>query len=260
MCRLGTHHDFHGIGVANLIFGLMCIILPDHALYEESTGDYDFEVSTGDFIRATDAITVINGIFFLAVGICAMVLARRWMENLKIHLLMQVTLILAAISIIICPITFILNIFATLDAADDGYTISADTISNSTDATTDSSSTSGAIPIDQVNAILTLFMYASRYLDYRYAICATFSLIAFGEFFMNIALLIIILKTQNFRCFVFGRGDEPQLDLVRPSSSINYHNMGSGGGAVVIEPLPQSLPPRAEAYRNGTTTATHVVA
>lgn len=30
MCHIGSYHDFHGIGVANLIFGLLCIILPDH--------------------------------------------------------------------------------------------------------------------------------------------------------------------------------------------------------------------------------------
>ena len=31
MCRIGGYQDFHGIGVANLVFGLGCMIFPDHS-------------------------------------------------------------------------------------------------------------------------------------------------------------------------------------------------------------------------------------
>ncbi|XP_055349347.1 uncharacterized protein LOC129596175 [Paramacrobiotus metropolitanus] len=256
MCRIGIFHDFHGIGVANLIFGIMYIILPDHALFSDDTQNFVFDDKTVDFFHASDAITIINGIFFLAVGICSMVLARRWMESLKIRVLLQVTLVLAIISVVICPITFILNIFGTYDAAYQDYVISPNaddgspttTVdSNAVTASPDTGSTTASSNREQMkiqlSVVLNLFMFASRFLEYRYAICATFVLIAFGAFFMNIALIVIIFKTKNFQPTNFTHtAPEPHLDTVPyatvRSSAINYRNMDDTN--VVIQPLPET--------------------
>lgn len=91
--------------------------------------------------------------------------------------------------------------------------------------------------------VLTVFMFVSRFLEYRYAVSATFTLISFGEFFMNIALIVIIVRTKNFKFLAFGRDSEPNLGT---TSTINYRNMDESGGAVVIQPLPERPGPWAE--------------
>ena len=77
--------------------------------------------ASADFLQATDAITIITGIFLLVTGVLCMIYARRSVENLPVNHVMQTTLIFAVLGVLFCPVMFALNLIGTSDAMDSPY-------------------------------------------------------------------------------------------------------------------------------------------
>lgn len=195
MCRSGSFHDFHGIGVANLIFGLLCILLPLHALHEKHA-DHD-KIHGLALVTARDTAVVIGGLLFTCVGIVSMVLSRRWMEKLRIHILMQILLGLAIIAVVICPIIFLLNVLVIFpgNLRYGQWLLNmrfAEIIGNPFLTPADT--------VEQFQHLVNDFQYATRFVVYRFATTTAFILISVGELLIYISLAILICKTKNFRC------------------------------------------------------------
>ncbi|OQV13398.1 hypothetical protein BV898_12350 [Hypsibius exemplaris] len=239
MCRTGSHQDYHGLGMANLIFGIACTILPDHTAYSSDNFFQLFDSSTATLVSATSAITVINGLFLLVAGVLLLVIARRMVENTDYHRLTQVALVFLLISILISPITFALNVVSTNDASDDTFTPPTQDGNNSP-AMQSLGFQNGTISL---TTLFQLFMAFDRYADYRYGTSAALTLISAGCFFMNIACAIIITRQYNFRCFGRNAAPQPQMTEIvvanGDATRIQYQNQINDDRAIVIAPLPE---------------------
>ncbi|GAU96552.1 hypothetical protein RvY_07982 [Ramazzottius varieornatus] len=252
MCRIGAYQDYHGIGVANIIFGLACIVLPDHSLYDTGSIFGSVDGASPDFLRATDAITILTGILLLITGILCMVYARRFVENLPVNRVMQSIFIFALLTILLCPVMFALNLISTADAMDSPYSAPGSSSGSDDDSSTGSSTTDRStvdapsapanITID-IGNLLTSFMFISRYLEYKYGVSAAITIIAVSCFFMNVALLCIVCKQRSFR--IFGRQPVESMPshAIQQTTRIAYqtHGTENGNSSVVIQPLPAQL-------------------
>lgn len=230
MCKIGSPNDFHGLGVASLIFGLLCVVLPIHGIHETISTLLEARKLT----NATDVITIICGLLFSTVGICCMVLARRWMENLKVTFLMQFLFILVCVGLVLCPILFTLNVLSVFP----GHVRWGQYLFINTQRLFGMDIGPWMLTDHNLMQLfLNYFLYFASNVVYRFAITAAFILISVGEFFMNIVLLVLIWKKREFNWCGYGPGSGSGLG----DTSVNYGNFDENGSIVIIQPLPEKL-------------------
>lgn len=241
MCHPRSPHDFYGIGVANLIFGVTCFLLPIHGLYQDSRGmDRSYSL-----VKATDGITLVCGILTIITGICGIVLFRRLVEHLNTFFLAQVTLILAIITVVMCPVMVALNI-ATNDPVGARFGFGSwpsmyYPTENKIRLVTPSSVAEVAVIMGDFSLLqlyINVFSYISNYLVYRYAITTSCAFIGVVALFVNAALIILITRGSKFWCCRIRGEEDGRLN----DSNVYCGDLEQNGGATVIQPLPDTLP------------------
>lgn len=236
MCRTGSPQDFHGIGVTSVAFGLFCVLLPIHAMYERNAAE------AGLYKHATtrDILTTISGVIFTSMGVGALSFSRRWLAKLDVHISKQILLVLAIFSLPASIVMFPMN-YTSVDLGpllrDKHVLVHLFVTANGSE-----------IPFPKFQshhelvAFTSLFSYSISHQVYRFAINVSFLvIISTAEFFLSLTVIIFICKTRNFGCWRFGSGCQEEFE---DGYVPQYDSLEGSAGIVTIRPLPTKISQR----------------